>query len=621
MNKLKKILFILILFVIICQFFALPAAAVDGTPKLVILSPPDGIYTNVSSILITGESEHGAVLTINGTNIPNNNGSFSWNLSLEEGEAYIEVLATDPAGNTGRARVNITVDFTPPPIEVTRPDFNQTIQTRYLNMEGMTENGSAVSVNGIQIVNDNGTWSIPLVLSGVNNVFNIESTDKAGNKARKTIKIKLGTNLLEANLLLNFSNLTLNFNPLGRFEGENDAVSGKYVSYIFNINESTFSDYSLNDTVWFNRITISGFTPGNTSISGPVARYRQEGEFGQKHSIEVEIHDNRMGTMLLDIRQFEDIYGKIRDYLAGKPRQRLLINVSRDGNVTLDADESGNQAAYYINETWKDWPEVTFELANDVTASVISNGYKFEKDEKEAYLFRANYAGGSSDFTLVENSLAARVNNSLLIFRQFPDMNLTDADILDRLISQAISDGIIGAEFFIDDFSSYDYVTFGNFNISVSFPDFNTMELNISSSSHNGTVLAVGMAGNFYEKMITNNLNLKYDGTEIHHANSYQDIMDVNDDMGHAEYLLAAGTNGAIVLISIPGFSSHIISFEFEQLPGIFGSSILDLLNFLSSLLFMFLPGTSWEMVFGIWWLAIVSIIYIVVRKAFRRNK
>lgn len=84
MNKLKKIVFIIILFIIICQFFTLPAVAVDGTPKLIILSPPDGIYTNVSSIQITGESEPGAVLTINGTNIPNNNGSFSWNLSLSD---------------------------------------------------------------------------------------------------------------------------------------------------------------------------------------------------------------------------------------------------------------------------------------------------------------------------------------------------------------------------------------------------------------------------------------------------------------------------------------------------------------------------------------------------------
>ena len=616
----KKLTIGFFILVMICLFPAVSAGAVDETPKLIILSPSDNTYTNDSSIIITGESEPDAVLTINGINISNNNGSFSWNLSLAEGETSIEVMAVDRGGNTSRAHVNLTVDFTPPFIEITKPDFNQTIQTRYLDMEGRTENGSVVYVNGIQILNDNGTWSGLLVLSGVNNVFNIESTDKAGNKADKTIKIQLGTNISEANLLLDFLNLTINFKPTGRFEGENDAVAGKYVSYIFNINDSTFSGYSINNTMWFNRITIQGFNPGNSSMSGPVARYQQGGDFGQQHSIGVEIHDNSMGTMLLDIRQFEDIYGKVRDYLAGKPRNRLKINVSREGNVTLYADESGNKTTYYIDKSWTDWPEVTFELANDVNASGISNGYKFEKDDKKAYLFRADYAGGSSDFTLTGNKLVARVNNSLLIFRQSPEIGLTDADILDRLIAEAISKGLIGAEFFIDDIGSYDYVTFGDISISVSFPDFSTMELNISSSSHNGTVLAVGMGGKFYEMMINNNLNLKYDGTKIYQASGYQDIMDVTDDMGHAEHILAAGGSGAILLISIPGFSYHIISFEFEQLPGIFGSVVLDILNFLSGGLFMFLPGTSWEMAFSIWWLVIVSMIYIVVRKKFRKG-
>ena len=616
----KKLTIGFFILVMICMFPAVSAGAVDGNPKLIILSPSDNTYINNSSIIITGESEPGAVLTINGINIFNNNGSFSWNLSLVEGETSIDVMAVDRGGNTSRAHVNLTVDLTPPFIEITKPDFNQTIQTRYLNMEGRTENGSVVSINGLKIPSVNGTFSTLLVLSGVNNIFNIESTDQAGNKANKTIKIQLGTNISEANLLFDFLNLTINFKPMGRFEGENDGVAGKYVSYIFNINESTFSGYSVNNTMWFNRITIQGFNPGNSSILGPVARYQQGGDFGQQHSIGVEIHDNSMGTMLLDIRQFEDIYGKVRDYLAGKPRNRLKINVSREGNVTLDADESGNKTAYYINESWKDWPEVTFELAKDVTASEISNGYKFEKDDKEAYLFRAVYAGGSSDFTIKGNKLVAKVNNSLLIFRQSPNMNLTDADILDRLMAEAISRGLIGAEFFIDDIGSYDYVTFGNINLSVSFPDFKTMELNISSSSHNGTVLAVGMSGKFYEMMINDDFNLKYDGTKIYQAGGYKDILDITDDMNHAEHILAAGGSGAILLISIPGFSYHIISFEFEQTLGMFGSVVIDILNFLSSGLFMFLPGTSWEMAFSIWWLAIVSMIYIVIRKKFRQG-
>ena len=698
MNKLK----IGFLIAIICLFLTVPAWAVDETPKLVILSPSDGSYTNSSSIQITGVSESGALLSINGKTIPNSNGNFVWSLNLEEGlnnivakaqkngeiseksinvtldtinpeisinpvkkyinttflnlsytsgsddveiyrvrlndgewnttyELYypfnltegatsIEVLAVDHAGNTGKADVNFTVDITPPFIEITKPDFNETIKSKYLDAAGRTEIGSILTINGVNVNNDNGTWNIPLVLSGVNNVFNIESVDLAGNKAERTIKVKLGANISKANFLFNFLSLKINFSQPGRFEGENDAVVGKYVSYIFNINDSTFSGYSIIDTMWFNRVTINGFKPENTSMYGPVAVYEQKGSFGKQHSTRVEVHDNDMGTILLDIRHFEDIYGKVREHLLNKPKQRLKINVSRDKNVTIEGGEGGTQTPYYIDKNWTDWPEVTYELAKGVTASEISNGYKFKSRGKEAYLFKANFAGGSSNFTLTGNKLVARVNNSLLIFRKFPDMNMTDADILDNLISQAISDGIIGLEFFIDDIDSYDMVTFGDITLIPSFPDPNTMEFEISSTSKKGTVIAVGMTGNFFINTLNKNLTMIYDGTEMHQANGFQDILDVTDDMGHAEYLIAAGNNGRMVLISIPGFSIHTIAFKFENQPGIFGSAILGILNFLSGGLFLFLPGTSWEMAFSIWWLAIVSIIYIVIRKTFRNG-
>lgn len=546
--------------------------------------------------------------------------------NLTEGEAFIEVQAVDHAGNTGNASVNLSVDLTPPFIEIIKPSVNEAIKTRYLEMAGETEKGAYVSVNGMGISNDNGTFSIAIVLSGVNNPFRIESVDKAGNIAEKTINIRLGENFSAVKPFFeDFLNLSINFSSPGRFEGDNDAVAGKYVSYLFDRNASAFTGYSIygseSTTLWFKKISIKGFTAENVSITGPVARYRQGRKFGEQHSVYVEIHDNKMGTMLLDIRQFEDIYGKVREYLASRPRERLKINVSSEHNVTLERKGAGNLTPFYINESWKSWPEVTFEPANDVNVTEINNGYRFLKDGKEAYLFRANYAGGSSDFVLEGNKLVAKVNNSLLVFRQFPSMNLTDEDILDLLIARGISDGIIGAEFFIDDIGSYDLVTFGDLTIAAGFPDADTMELNVSSASLNGTVMAVGMSGNFFNKLSTKNLTIRYDGSEIYPASSYQDIMDVTNDLGHAEYLLAMGGNGAMILVSIPGFSSHIISFKFEPHPTAYGSFITGLVNFISAGLFLAIPATSRELVFSGWWFAVVLMVYFVVRKAIRKKK
>ncbi len=519
----------------------------------------------------------------------------------------------------------VTDDSTPPFIEITKPVVNETISSRFIELAGRTEIGANISVNGMNITNDNGVWSTAVVLSGVNNPFRIESADKAGNINETTVNIRIGENFSLTPYFVDFLNLSLNFSQPGKFDGNNDAVSGKYVSFLFDRNASAFIGYSINDsestTLWFDNIIIKNFTAENSSVSGSIVKYRQSQKFGVRHFVEVEIHDNRMGTMLLDVRESGDIYSKVREYLLNRTRERLKINVSREKNVTLERNTTGTTTQYYINESWKVWPEVIFEPASNVNVTEINNGFRFSKDNKEAYLLKANYTAGSPDFTIVENKLKVRVNNSILIFRQVPRINLTDEDFLARLISQGISDGIIGAEFFVDSAGSYDIVTFGDLNISAGFPDANTMELNVSSGSLNGTVLAVGMSGKFYDNLLNKNLTIKYDGHEIYKANDYQDIMDVTNDFGRAEYLLAMGSKGAMILVSIPAFSSHRISFKFEASSGTYGSSIADMLSFLSAGLFLALPATSQEVLFSLWWFSIVLIIYIVVRKAVRKRK
>lgn len=593
------------------------------SPDISIISP-NQTYINSTSLNLTYTSNASDIkiyrVRLNNSIWNETNKSY-YVFNLTEGSAFIEVQAVDYAGNSGETSINFTVDFTPPFIEIIKPAANETIMTRYVDISGRTEVGANISVNGMNLRNDNGTWNITVVLLSANNLFHIESQDLAGNKAEKTISIHLGENLSSVKPFEDFQNLTINFSQLGKFDGNNDAVSGKYVSYFFDRNASVFIGYSIKNTLWFNNIIISGFTAENTSILDSVAKYEQGLKFGEQHHIAVDIHDNIMGTMLLDIRQFEDIYAKAREYLSNKPRERLKINVSLDKNVTIERKSTGNITPLVINESWKAWPEVTFELANNVNVTEINNGFRLTKDNKQAYLFIANYAGGSSNFTIKENKLISSVNNSLLIFRQSQSLGLANEDILDSILWQGISNGIIGAEFFVDSVGSYDVITFANMSISASFPDNNTMELNVSSGSLKGTVLAVGISGKFYNNMLDKNMTISYDGKEIPPAASYQELVNAT----RAEYLLAMGSNGAMILVSIPSFSSHTISFSFE-LPtetraGTFGSKMVDLLNFLSAGLFLALPATSRELTFSLRWFVIVLTLYIILRKAVRKSR
>ncbi len=701
----SKNLFILIIVFVSVSVFA--SSAANG-PAIVILSPPDNYLTNVSAVTVTGEADPGSILSLNGTFLSNNNGTFSKNITLAEGlnriivmaqqngnvstatvnvtldtispgviitspdtkyinttalnvsytsnatdiESYrvrlnkqewvvtnetyylfnategpalIDVQAIDHAGNIGETSLNLTVDTIPPLIEITKPVINEPIISRIVEISGRTAIGANVTLNGVNLTNNNGTWSGEIVLSSVNNLVRIESIDLAGNKAVMTINIRPGENFSNTMPFQDFFNQSINFNKIGTFEEKNKAVSGKYVSYLFDNNYSAFMGYSINnsesETVWFNKIYISNFTAENISISGSVAKYFQNMKFGRQHYIGFEMHDNKMGTMLVDIREFEDVFTRVREYLLNRTPERLRINVSGDNNVTLERKETGTAAKYYIDQSWKDWPDVTFELSDGVIATDINNGFRLQKDNKEAYLIRAKYAGGSANFTYDGNKIAARVNNSLLIFRQYASHNLTGYDIYDMLVTEGISNGTIGAEIYIDSADSYDVAAFGDMSVLADFPDPNTMNLNVSSNSMNGTVLVVNIGGNLYNKLLNKSITIKYDGEDIYPANSFEDIIDLTNDFGHSEYLLATGISGAYIFVSVPTFSSHIISFDFEPMPESYASGIFDMLNFLTSGLFMALPAGSRELVFSMWWFGSIMMIYILIRKAVRKKR
>jgi len=80
-------------------------------PKVVISSPKNGesFDESVSSITIKGLAEPDATVFVNLIQaIVDNNGNFTYQLSISKGENKIEVKATDQAGNSDTAKITIT---------------------------------------------------------------------------------------------------------------------------------------------------------------------------------------------------------------------------------------------------------------------------------------------------------------------------------------------------------------------------------------------------------------------------------------------------------------------------------------------------------------------------------
>jgi hypothetical protein len=165
---------------------------VDKTPPVVsIASPQDGVATNQPSVTVNGmvtDANPIASVTVNGTPITLTNGAFSHELTVTEGPTTIEVVATDIAGNTGRATRIVTLDTTPPDPPIVFPVTSPTRlifqmfsgdaePTSHLDITGGLDPVSLeVFENGMFMVNVN------LRLDTVNQLA-LTSTDAAGNRS------------------------------------------------------------------------------------------------------------------------------------------------------------------------------------------------------------------------------------------------------------------------------------------------------------------------------------------------------------------------------------------------------------------------------------------------------
>lgn len=112
----KRITFALTLILLLALTLSVIGCAEEETPTffLEITQPADGAQVNTSSVLVSGKTTTGAVVSIsvNGNDeveIANvdQNGNFSGTVVLEEGPNLIEVVASDQEGNQKSSSVAI----------------------------------------------------------------------------------------------------------------------------------------------------------------------------------------------------------------------------------------------------------------------------------------------------------------------------------------------------------------------------------------------------------------------------------------------------------------------------------------------------------------------------------
>ncbi|MFC9601304.1 S8 family serine peptidase [Peribacillus butanolivorans] len=162
----------------------------------VITSPTDGFFTNKGSVIVEGKSAPTTTVKIYNNGVEStsvktaDNGSFSAELQLKEGENSITAKSSTNSGTTdASAPVKVVYDKAKPELSIDKP-----VNNFKTNKEGVTVEGTVsdqhldwVKVNGQKTAVTNGKYSHRILLSEGVNTINVVAQDKAGNSTKKSV--------------------------------------------------------------------------------------------------------------------------------------------------------------------------------------------------------------------------------------------------------------------------------------------------------------------------------------------------------------------------------------------------------------------------------------------------
>lgn len=164
-----------------------------------IASPPPE-FTNQASLTLQGFADQGSVVHAEINNqvqrktAVNDQGEFSLEIQLREGENAVGLFATNDQGAESATRIYlVTLDTTPPQIKIGSPDEGARFQTREEQtqvIQGETKPRSRVLINDRLVMADTeGYFSYRYHLSEGENQILIKATDQAGNEAETQLTL------------------------------------------------------------------------------------------------------------------------------------------------------------------------------------------------------------------------------------------------------------------------------------------------------------------------------------------------------------------------------------------------------------------------------------------------
>jgi hypothetical protein len=174
------------------------AGATVGAAPVVLGLPT---FTREAQLQLTGRVPAFAVragraleVVLNGALVTRNplaeNGVFGIPIALKEGLNEISVILVEDSGRVATTIHNVILDRVPPRLEIGGPQAGAIVDARNVIVEGISEPGATVSVNGrTVIVNSDGAFADALSAAPGTLAITVVSRDRAGNETTQALSV------------------------------------------------------------------------------------------------------------------------------------------------------------------------------------------------------------------------------------------------------------------------------------------------------------------------------------------------------------------------------------------------------------------------------------------------
>lgn len=195
-------------------------------PTLTITSPEEGTITDNGAVFVSGRTDAGARVTINGEAVAVAQASFTRQLQLGDGTHDIVVRAVDEAGNEAFRTVTVTVDLTPPTLTIETPAGGRadTAESTFYITGHTDPEIDVVFINGERRDSLPGEFAIDVSLTEGSNEYTIAVVDRAGNRNETTVVITRDTSPPDYTIEVTAKNGTLLQSGLDRFSTSDTVV-------------------------------------------------------------------------------------------------------------------------------------------------------------------------------------------------------------------------------------------------------------------------------------------------------------------------------------------------------------------------------------------------------------